>query len=372
MSSFEIGESFRRAIDTVPALTWIAEGRRGRTFFNRSWLDWTGRPMSRLTGQRWRAAVHPEDLPELDKTLTRARRRGQSAVVEYRLRRVEGPYQPVREQIAAVRDDRGAVVAWIGTAIALESRVWHRSGPAELEAAKGGRPGPEFFHELEGALVSIKGYIARIRAGSWERLAAQNRHDLERVEANVIRISRALAEPRAEHTSAKQESGVALAETERILTDAVEDIRAAHPTVDLHVALSGRLPTIHASPNLVRLVFANLISNAAKYGASSGGVHIEVGCRPVGDAWEFFVRDSGPGIGSEDQDRIFKPFERLPSAVVSGVSGSGLGLPIAKRAVEQMGGEIRVESLAGEGATVYFTVARASSQIRTPLLDAPK
>ena len=66
------------------------------------------------------------------------------------------------------------------------------------------------------------------------------------------------------------------------------------------------------------------------------------------------VRDEGPGLSSEDQARLFLPGVRLGPVPSAGESSSGYGLAIAKRFVEQLGGEIRCESAPGQGATFSF------------------
>ena len=67
------------------------------------------------------------------------------------------------------------------------------------------------------------------------------------------------------------------------------------------------------------------------------------------------MADSGPGIPSEEQKRIFSRFARTASQLGDGREGSGLGLEISKRLVEAMGGRIWVESVPGMGSTFYFT-----------------
>lgn len=97
-------------------------------------------------------------------------------------------------------------------------------------------------------------------------------------------------------------------------------------------------------------VFTNLISNAVRYGASGP---IEVSVARGLDVVEIAVRDRGPGIGREDQARIFDRYERGKSA--GGNGGLGLGLYLVRLLVEAHGGCVRLDSAPGEGST--FTVA---------------
>lgn len=116
-------------------------------------------------------------------------------------------------------------------------------------------------------------------------------------------------------------------------------------------------PSISVRGDAVRLrqVLGNLVDNAIKYGRSNGTVTISA--RPVSSALvEVAVRDDGPGIPAEAQARIFERFYRVDKARSREEGGTGLGLAIVKNVVQAHGGEVRVESTFGEGATFYFTL----------------
>ena len=105
-----------------------------------------------------------------------------------------------------------------------------------------------------------------------------------------------------------------------------------------------------ADEPLMRHIFSNLLSNAAKYSEAGSPVLFRIS-REGGDA-VFVVKDSGIGIPEEDHPRIFEAFQRAGN--VGEISGSGLGLLITKRCVELHGGTIRFDSRPGEGTA--FTV----------------
>jgi signal transduction histidine kinase len=105
---------------------------------------------------------------------------------------------------------------------------------------------------------------------------------------------------------------------------------------------------------MISEVFANLISNAVKYGPERGTVAVDV--QDAGDRWRVSVADQGDGIADADKPRVFTRFERLAK---EGVKGTGLGLAIAKRIVEMHGGGIAVEDNPGGGAVFRVTVPKA-------------
>jgi two-component system, OmpR family, phosphate regulon sensor histidine kinase PhoR len=110
-------------------------------------------------------------------------------------------------------------------------------------------------------------------------------------------------------------------------------------------------------PDSLQQVFGNLVENATKYGRS--GEKVCISARRNGQRVEFAVRDFGPGIPFEHQRRIFERFYRVDKARSRESGGTGLGLSIARHIVNAHGGEIRVESQLGRGATFVFSLPLA-------------
>jgi PAS domain S-box-containing protein len=119
------------------------------------------------------------------------------------------------------------------------------------------------------------------------------------------------------------------------------------------VVTSDPLPTVMADPAQLVQVFQNLISNAIKFhGNEPPHIHVSAEKRP--DEWLFSVRDNGIGIEPQYHERIFVMFQRLHTR--EEYPGTGIGLAICKRIVEQHGKRIWVESEPGHGATFHFTM----------------
>jgi len=116
------------------------------------------------------------------------------------------------------------------------------------------------------------------------------------------------------------------------------------------------LPTVITYKTPLMQVFQNLISNGLKYQKSGAKPVIDIVCKEKDSAYEFSVRDNGIGISSEFYDKIFIVFQRLHNK--GEYSGTGMGLAITKKIVENMGGRIWVESADGMGSTFYFTIPK--------------
>lgn len=111
--------------------------------------------------------------------------------------------------------------------------------------------------------------------------------------------------------------------------------------------------SVRADPTRLKQVLMNLIGNAIKFTPDGG--KIELTAKRVGDFVRVEVRDSGPGIPAEEQQRIFDAFYRLRRSEKA-AEGTGLGLAITQRLVELHGGELGVESEIGVGSCFYFTL----------------
>lgn len=111
--------------------------------------------------------------------------------------------------------------------------------------------------------------------------------------------------------------------------------------------------TIVADKTRLNQILSNLIENAIKYTLSG---EVVFGYTIENEQLQFYVKDTGIGIKKEDQKLIFKRFSQIKNKNSTQVSGTGLGIPIAKGLVKLFGGRIRVESEINKGSTFYFNI----------------
>ncbi len=164
---------------------------------------------------------------------------------------------------------------------------------------------------------------------------------------------------------ARFEGGAALTdkqtvEPSELVQDAVarEREQLAERGFEIEIKIEPGLPSVSVSRIRLEQVFANLISNAAKYSPTRGKITFTAAKDTLSHAVRFSVKDEGIGVPPELQRRIFEKFFRVSETEPG---GAGLGLAIAREVVLAHGGVIGVESKPGKGSEFYFTIPAAKA-----------
>ena len=110
---------------------------------------------------------------------------------------------------------------------------------------------------------------------------------------------------------------------------------------------------VHVDADALEQILANLLNNIEKYARSGGEARIATS--QAGDTTTLRISDKGPGIPEAQRERIFEPFHRISDKLSDGVSGTGIGLDIARRLARLHGGDLRVVESA-VGAAFELTI----------------
>jgi signal transduction histidine kinase len=150
------------------------------------------------------------------------------------------------------------------------------------------------------------------------------------------------------------------------LADVVEEVEAVvGPLLGqrgqrLRVRIASQVPEVVADGRRLGQVMINLLLNASKFGAPNSSVDLTISSRE--GAVRVAVADRGPGVSTEQAQRLFEPYYRAPATAGSGKDGVGLGLSIVKSIVEAHGGGVGVESRRGGGARFWFSLPNVVSR----------
>jgi PAS domain S-box-containing protein len=137
--------------------------------------------------------------------------------------------------------------------------------------------------------------------------------------------------------------------------EAIQNLAIAIEEAQARVTVADGLPTVSGNRMELMRLFQNLIGNAIKY-RGDRIPEVSVGWREHEGEWEIFVADNGIGIRADARERIFGIFQRLVSQ--QQYEGTGIGLAVCKKIVEQHGGRIRVDSEVGRGSTFIVTLPK--------------
>ncbi|MCZ7665600.1 MAG: cell wall metabolism sensor histidine kinase WalK [Thermoleophilia bacterium] len=210
-------------------------------------------------------------------------------------------------------------------------------------------------HELRNPLTGMAMSIDLLSERTAEKLEPRDRELLQAAHEEMQRLT-ALVEDLLDLS--KIEAGRIEMEFESVAPEllferaaAVFESQLKERSVQLEAEALEGLPDVRADPNKITWVLTNLISNSLRY--VPGGGHIWVSGRHMGRHVHLSVRDDGPGIPLEYQNKIFQKFVQVKGR---DTAGTGLGLAICKEIVRAHGGTIWVESTPGRGSIFTFTL----------------
>lgn len=132
-------------------------------------------------------------------------------------------------------------------------------------------------------------------------------------------------------------------------------IKLIAPPATIEIRVQEHLPMIHGEAIRLFQVFQNLLDNAIKHNDKTRGI-VEITCRRQGEYWQYSVKDNGPGIPKQYQEKVFQLFQTLTPKDQS--DSTGIGLSLIEKIIDQWGGKIWLESEPGKGCTFHFTVPK--------------
>ncbi|MCK4487819.1 MAG: PAS domain S-box protein [Desulfobacterales bacterium] len=313
-------------------------------------------PMQELVGiQSWKL-VHPEDRPLTSQT--RAKRlKGGDAPSEYEARGLTRNGETIwirRRNTLIEYKGRPAI---LGNVVDITERR-----RAQEELRKINEELKNFVHvvshDLKTPIISIQGFSSRLFKNYEEKLGERGRRYLEQIKTSARRMEVLVSDLLALSSIGRVVSTFGDVPSVEIVKNVVSALQHRLKENGIELVVGDNLPTIYCDGERIYQVFENLLVNAIKFTRGTKNPKIEIGYEDRGDFHEFHFKDNGIGIDPKYHRKIFEMFHRLRE--IDDEEGTGLGLPIVERIVNNHGGRVWVKSEKGKGATFYFTLVKES------------
>ncbi len=368
--------------DGIPDQLWTARPDGVLDYVSRTAMAYFGRGFDELVGVAWREVVHPDDLPIANARWEHALATGVPYRTDFRLRRHDGVYRWHSAMAVAQRGAHGEILKWFGSShditdrkdaeealdrqrIQLEKLVQERTAAlsiAKNTAEAANRAKSSFLanmsHEIRTPMNAIIGLNQLLRRDAatpeqvehMDRIDAASQHLLSIIDA-VLDLSKIEAgRMQLEHTDFHL--GEVFGSVASILGESVRDKGLA-----LAVDCDEVPPWLRGDPTRLRQALLNYASNAVKFTHQG---RIALRARRVEDDGHrllvrFEVEDTGVGIAPDKLPQLFSAFEQADVSTTREYGGTGLGLTIASRIAQLMGGEAGAQSTPGVGSTFWFT-----------------
>lgn len=335
--------------------------------FNRGAEKALGYTSDEVRGQG--AGMFYSDREQLRRLMRRVEEKGDVRDIEMNARRKDGSTFPITITISQLKDSTGNTMGTVG----ISKDISHRKALMEQvmqsdRQAAVGRLAGGVAHEINNPLAmigEISGYLEDLVSGGPGADAVdimeELREGLPKIRKHVSRgrsITHRLLSF-ARKTQVMVEAAEVNASIEEILPFIEKEANLAQ--ISIHEDYEPDLPKVAVEEMLLQEIFINLIKNAIQaMGSTQKAGNLWITTRKNGSKIAVTVRDDGPGIADEVRDHLFDPFVTTKPPG----KGTGLGLSICYGIIKRYDGEIRVDSVAGKGATFKVILPIIKEQIR--------
>jgi PAS domain S-box-containing protein len=207
-------------------------------------------------------------------------------------------------------------------------------------------------HDLQEPLNNLKSLTQIMKENYGEKIDEEGKDYLDFMAQSTTRMEE-LINGLLQYSRLGRDKKMELVNCNTLISEVMEEL--TYETSQWHTRITiHKLPEIKAYPAELKLLFQNIISNAAKFHKPNETPYIEIGSEFKNAEWVFYVRDNGIGIEQKDGRKIFAIFSRLNN--IGEFDGTGIGLAYCEKIVRMHKGTIWFESELGKGTTFYFTI----------------
>ena len=314
-----------------------------------------GHSKDEAIGQSLAILLPPEQANDLEEIRNKVRHTGVIRNLEVRRKTKHGVIIEVALAVSPIQDGTGRVAGFLHLAKDITEKIHYERRLKELDKLKSDFVS-NVSHELRTPLTAIKGSADNMLDGLTGDLNEKQNRYLVRVKSNADRLARLINDlldlSRIEAGIKLKRTNLSLPTVAREVVESLGSV-AAEKLISFEIECPDVNLTAWADPDRIVEVLTNLIGNAIKFTPTNGKVTLCL--KRSGNEWvKISVADTGPGIPSDEANRIFDKFYQVTQPEKQKAMGTGLGLSITKALVEMHGGKIWLESEVGKGSIFSF------------------
>jgi signal transduction histidine kinase len=323
---------------------------------------WGLPPGTPISNEMFRRGIHPEDRASLKTALKRALdpTSGGQYQTEFRVIGLEDRVERWIEARGRVAFDKGKAISLSGTTIditqrkvfqaELQRQVQERTVRLEETIGELEAFSYSISHDMRAPLRAMEGYAKALVTDYQDRLDAQARHWLDRINRSAHRLDSLIKDVLAYSKVAKSEIELSRVDLEAL----IDDIMATNPEfqpVQASIVIERPLHRVLGHEAYLTQCITNLLSNAIKFSRDGVAPVIQIRSERLDGKVRLWFEDNGIGIDPVHHQRIFQIFGQVYPE--ERYSGTGIGLAIVRKAVQRMNGEVGVESQLGKGSRFW-------------------
>jgi PAS domain S-box-containing protein len=235
----------------------------------------------------------------------------------------------------------------------LETRVAERTAQLESTNKELEAFSYSVSHDLRAPLRHVSGYVDLLARHFQSELSEKGLHYLDSIADSTHQMGKLIDDLLQFSRTGRAEIHLSQLEMNGIVHEAVESVSKDNPDRAIEWVV-GKLPSVSGDDAMLRLVWINLLSNAAKFTRTRAKAVIEIGANAGSKEVTYFVKDNGVGFDMKYAQKLFGVFQRLHST--EEFEGTGVGLANVRRIVTRHGGRTWAEAELDKGATFYFSI----------------
>lgn len=320
--------------------------------------------------ESWTNNIHPDDYEEITEDIHAAIENPEVNhwEAEYRYRKADGEYLYVIDRGYLIRDGNGKAIRMVGAMTDItEQKEYEESlerinRELDLRARELAASNAELeqfayvaSHDLQEPLRMVTGFLTQLekkyadqlddKAKQYIDFAVDGGKRMRQIILDLLEYSRV---GKTKEDSKEVDLNEVVDEVTQLFRKLIADTKAKIEVEDLPVVEGFESPYLQ--------IFQNLIDNALKYRSPDRDPEISITCKDQGEKYHFIVKDNGIGIEEEYLENVFIIFKRMHTQ--DEIEGTGMGLSIVKKIIENMGGEIWISSEYGKGSEFHFTIPK--------------